>query len=252
MRVGVFIPFCILVLFFPVFATEADSDNTAVKSESTSGTAPSENPEKIKVNDGADVKKTDSNESDNIDNEQDYNLKLRNLEEKINSLKDKIFRSKQRLSILQETVLSGSIAGARLTIVHKNEVGKAFKLVSVIYYLDEAPVFKKLEESPELEKDEIVIYDGSVVPGPHHISVFLVYQGKGFGFFSYMKGYSFKMKTGHSVNIEEGNLMEITVVSKDRGSSTKIDNRLFVSFDVSRKMFEDTVKADQEKTDQGQ
>lgn len=252
MRVGVFISFFIITLFSPVFATGDDSDNPKVGNESTPNAVSSESSDKKSVDDTADPKKAEGSESDKIDDEQDYNLKLRNLEEKINSLKDKIFRSKQRLSILQETVLSGSIAGARLTIVHKNEVGKAFRLVSAIYYLDESPVFKKLEESSELENKEIIVYEGSVVPGPHHISVFLVYQGKGFGFFSYMKGYSFKMKTGHSVNIEEGNLMEITVIPKDKGGSAKIDNRLFVSFDVSRKMFEDTVKADQEKADQGQ
>lgn len=252
MRAGFFISFFILTIFLSVFAADDDSDNTEVKKDNNPNAVVSVNSEENAAEGSAGEKEKENNEVDNVDNEQDYNLKLRNLEEKINSLKDKIFRSKQRLSILQETVLSGSIAGARLTIVHKNEVGKAFRLVSAIYYLDEAPVFKKLEESAELEKNEIVIYDGSVVPGPHHISVFLVYQGKGFGFFSYMKGYSFKMKTGHSVNIEEGNLMEITVIPKDKGSSAKIDNRLFVSFDVSRKMFEDTVKADQEKTDQGQ
>lgn len=175
-------------------------------------------------------------ETENI--EQGYNLKLRNLEEKINSLKDKIFRSKQRLAILQETVLSGSIAGARATIVHKNEVGNAFKLVSVVYYLDEAPVFKKIDKPEDLEEDEIVVFDGSVVPGPHHLSVYFVFKGRGYYIFSYMKGYTFKMKAGHSFNVDEGNLMEITVTPKDKGSSVKIDNRLMVSFDVKKKMYE--------------
>lgn len=177
--------------------------------------------------------------------EQGYNIKLRNLEEKINSLKDKIFRSKQRLAILQETVLSGSIAGARATIIHKNEVGRAFKLVSVIYYLDEAPVFKKIDKPEDLEKDEIVVFDGSVVPGPHHLSVYFVYKGQGYKIFSYMKGYTFKMKAGHSFNVDEGNLMEITVTPKDKGSSMKVDNRLMVSFDVKKKMYEQ--KDDKEK-----
>ena len=247
MRVVVFIPFCILILFFTVVAAEGDSDETSVKKENTSSEISSENNEKREAVTIPDVKSSEGSANEKIDNEQDYNLKLRNLEEKINSLKDKIFRSKQRLSILQETVLSGSIAGARLTIIHKNQVGKAFKLISAIYYLDEAPVFKKLDGSSELDNSEIVVFDGSVVPGPHHISVFLVYQGRGFGFFSYMKGYSFKMKTGHSVNVEEGNLMEVTVSPRDKGSSAKIDNRLFVSFDVARKMFEDTVRSDQGK-----
>lgn len=235
MRSGVLIPLCMFVLIFFMFLSGEEQPEKIVEKDS------SVKEESTPVNDENGTIK----ESKEIDTEQDYNLKLRNLEEKINSLKDKIFRSKQRLSILQETVLSGSIAGARLTITHKNQVGKAFKLVSVIYYLDEAPVYKKLEESSELDKDEIVIFDGSVVPGPHHISVFLVYQGRGFGFFSYMKGYSFKMKTGHSVNIEEGNLMDIIVSPQDKGASANIDNRLHITFDVSRKMFEDNIKSEQ-------
>lgn len=235
MRSCVLIPLSLFVLTFFMFLSGeeqpagSDVESSSVKDKSVSENSGNE----------------DNKDNKEMDSEQDYNLKLRNLEEKINSLKDKIFRSKQRLSILQETVLSGSIAGARLTITHKNEVGKAFKLVSAIYYLDEAPIYKKLEESTELDSGEIVVFDGSVVPGPHHISVFLVYQGRGFGLFSYMKGYSFKMKTGHSVNVDEGNLMEVTVSPQDKGSSANIDNRLYISFDVSRKMFEDKIRSEQ-------
>jgi len=53
------------------------------------------------------------------------------------------------------------------------------------------------------------------------------------------------MKTGHSVNVEEGNLMEVTVSPQDKGSSANIDNRLYISFDVSRKMFEDKIRSEQ-------
>lgn len=243
MKVRFFLSFWVLLIFFTAFANEEINKKTVGENSS----AISDND--IERNGKTEDKKVlEDGGKDKVEDEQDYNLKLRNLEEKINSLKDKIFRSKQRLSILQETVLSGSIAGARLTIIHKNQVGTAFKLISAIYYLDEAAIYKKIDESSDLDNKEISVFDGSVVPGPHHISVFLVYQGKGFGLFSYMKGYSFKMKAGHSISVEEGNLMEVTVSSRDKGSSTKIDNRLFISFDVARKMFEDTV-IDQEKSD---
>ena len=198
-------------------------------------------------NDVVEIQKDNAEHEENEQVEQGYNIKLRNLEEKINSLKDKIFRSKQRLAILQETVLSGSIAGARATIIHKNEVGRAFNLVSVVYYLDEAPVYKKIDKPEELEKKEIVVFDGSVVPGPHHLSVYYVFKGRGYYIFSYMKGYTFKMKAGHSFNVDEGNLMEITVVPKDKGSSVKVENRLMVSFDVKKKMYEQ--KAGREEKD---
>jgi hypothetical protein len=184
--------------------------------------------------------------SDQVVEEQGYNLKLRNLEENINSLKDRIFRSKQRLAILQETVISGSIAGARAKIVHNNKAGNAFSLISAIYYLDDAPVFKRINQPEDLKVREITVFEGSVVPGPHHISAYYVYQGKGFGIFSYMKGYAFKIKSGHSFIIEEGNLVEITVTPGDRGASRKIEERLFISFDVAKRMYQSEVGKDPE------
>jgi len=235
----------ILLLIFSLSGVEKnivdDSEGKGIKKDSADTESTDQDTvEKEVVKESEDVPETD-----NV--EQGYNLKLRNLEEKINSLKDKIFRSKQRLAILQETVLSGSIAGARATIVHKNKVGSAFKLVSVVYYLDEAPVYKKIDKPDDLKKDEIVVFDGSIVPGPHHLSVYFVFKGRGYYIFSYMKGYTFKMKAGHSFNVDEGNLMEITVTPKDKGSSVKIDNRLMVSFDVKKKMYEQ--KADKEEKD---
>ncbi len=181
--------------------------------------------------------------------EQGYNIKLRNLEENINSLKDKIFRSKQRLAILQETVLSGSIAGARAKIIHKNNVGHAFRLVSAIYYLDDAPVFKRINQPGELAQPEITVFEGSVVPGPHHISAYYVYEGKGFGIFSYMKGYTLKIKSGHSFIVEEGNIVEVKVSPGDKGSSRKIDERLYISFDVSKRMYQAQFDSEQGLTE---
>ena len=78
------------------------------------------------------------------EDEQGYNLNLRALEEKIDTLKDKIFKSKQRLAILQETVLGGTVGGSTVTIVHNNEVGDLFKLVSAVYYFDDKPFSKRL------------------------------------------------------------------------------------------------------------
>lgn len=248
MKAVCFISILFLFAFQSVFAAENDSKktiNNTVKEAKESKESKEDKPNNI-IETSA---KEDSVETveNTAENEQGYNLKLRTLEEKINSLKDRIFRSKQRLAVLQETILSGTIAGARATITHKNEVGSAFRLVSVIYYLDDAPVFRKIDVPEELKKQEIVVFDGSVVPGPHHISVFYVFTGKGYGLFSYMKGYTFKMKAGHSFHVEEGNLVEVVIAPKDKGASYKLDNRLFTSFNISKKMFEEKESSKEEK-----
>ncbi len=235
----------ILTLFFltPLFSNTSDD---IVENEAGSTEVEKEEPEQ-----GQPLPVSDVSEEDEagFEGELGYNLKLRNLEESINSLKDKIFRSKQRLAILQETVMSGSIAGARATIIHKNNVGGAFRLISAIYYLDEAPVFKRINQPEELEAKKITVFESSVVPGPHHISAYFVYQGRGFGIFSYMKGYSFKIKSGHSFIVEEGSLVEITVSPEDRGSAVQVEDRLNISFDVARKTYHADVVSSGELTE---
>jgi len=166
-----------------------------------------------------------------------FSIKLRTLEERINSLKDKIFRAKQKLSILHETVLSGTIAGARATITHQNDVGRAFSLVSMIYHRDDAPAFKRINAPDELKQNTIVVFDGSLVPGPHHVSVYLLYKGRGFGFFSYMKGYDLKVQSGRSFNVVEGTISEMFITVKDKGSVAKLKDRLYLQFESQQKDF---------------
>ncbi|HEY2735072.1 MAG TPA: hypothetical protein VGI70_13845, partial [Polyangiales bacterium] len=75
-----------------------------------------------------------------------YGVRLRDLEQRINELKEQIFRSKARLSLLAETVLQGVVAGSQAHIVHENKMGNSYKLVKVVYALDGAPIFNKADE----------------------------------------------------------------------------------------------------------
>lgn len=246
-----------------LFAEEAAAENTAavsnaennVSAVSSDETAKPDSPEvqaqplKEQTQTSVQPEQKSTDDQSEIIDEQGYNMKLRSLEEKINFLKDKIFRSKQRLAILQETVLSGTIAGSSVTIVHKNAVGSLFKLRSVVYYFDDATVFKKIDSPSELERNEFVVYDSPVIPGPHHVSAYYVFTGKGYGLFSYMKGYSFKIKAGYSFNVEEGNLVEIVASPMDRGGTYKLDNRLYVSFAMDAKLFEGKKSAEIKDSD---
>lgn len=65
-----------------------------------------------------------------------YDLKVRELEEKVVNLKEKIFRTKTRLLLLKERILNDVIAEAKLVVVHQNEMGASFKPEQVYYRLD--------------------------------------------------------------------------------------------------------------------
>ena len=125
-----------------------------------------------------------------------YAVRLRDLEQRINELKEQIFRSKARLSLLAETVLEGVVGGGQAVILHENRMSQSYKLVRVVYALDGAPIFTKADEEGTLgDQQEFEVYNGSIVPGEHTLTVNLEYRGHGYGVFAYLKGYRFKVRS---------------------------------------------------------
>ena len=166
--------------------------------------------------------------------DQDYELRIKSLEEKINNLKEKIFRSKARIIMMQETVLHGVISGAKAVLNHQNEMGNAFRLISVNYSLDGAPIFNKIDVDGDLaSKKEFEIFNGSIVPGNHNIMVSLVYKGYGFGIFSYLEGYKFRIRSNYTFLAEEGKITFINIVGYEKGNmlTTAMRDRPSVRFD---------------------
>ena len=147
-----------------------------------------------------------------------YAVRLRDLEQRINELKEQIFRSKARLSLLAETVLQGVVAGAQAVIVHENRMSSSYRLVKAVYALDGARIFSKADEEGSLgERRELDIYDGSIVPGEHTLTVNLEYRGHGYGIFSYLKGYRFRVRSNYSFTAPEGKAITIRVVGYEKG-----------------------------------
>jgi hypothetical protein len=150
-----------------------------------------------------------------------YGVRLRDLEQRVNELKEQIFRSKARLSLLAETVLQGVVAGAQARIVHENKMGNSYKRVKATYALDGAPIFSKADEEGGLhDREEFDIYHGSIVPGEHTLTVQLEYRGHGYGIFSYLKGYRFKVSSSHTFTSPEGKAATLRVVGFEKGGPT--------------------------------
>lgn len=150
-----------------------------------------------------------------------YAVRLRDLEQRIDALKEQIFRSKARLSLLAETVLGGVVAGAQAVIVHENRMSSSYRLVKAVYALDGARLFSKADEEGSLgEQPEFDIYNGSIVPGEHNISVNLEYRGHGYGIFSYLKGYRFRVRSSYTFSAPEGKAITIRVVGYEKGGPT--------------------------------
>ncbi len=167
--------------------------------------------------------------------EEQADLKVKTLEERVNDLKEKIFRTKARLMNLQEMVIGGDItAGAKAVLVHRNEMGSSFVLESVAYALDGAPIYTKADQDGDLDKrEEFEIFNGRIVPGNHQVSVKLSYRGHGYGVFSYLEGYKFKVQSSYTFNAESGKSTSIKIVGFEKGGfTTELKERPAVRYDV--------------------
>jgi hypothetical protein len=165
-----------------------------------------------------------------------FSTRVKTLEEQVVDLKEKIFRTKARLLLLQETVLGGDLSsGSRAVIFHRNEMGAQFILESVAYALDGAPIFTKVDTNGDLDKrEEFEIFNGRIVPGNHQIAVHMVYRGHGYGIFSYLEGYKFKLQSNQTFNAEGGKVTTVKVVGFEKGGITAdIKDKPAIRYDIS-------------------
>lgn len=152
---------------------------------------------------------------------QTYAVRLRDLEQKIDDLKEQIRRTHTRLSLLSDTILSGGGSGSRAVVRFKNDLSDAFRVTRALFVLDGAVQYNKTDQSGALsDQSEIPIFNGSMPPGDHTLQVLLNLQGNGYGVFSYLRGYRFEVRSSHSFSAVEGKTVMLDAVSYEKGSVT--------------------------------
>ncbi len=150
-----------------------------------------------------------------------YGERLTGIEQEVNTLKDRVFRSKARLAVLRDTVLRGVKAGSRLELRHRNIMGSGFRLVKIVVLLDGAQVFIREDDTGSLDQlDEFAIYDGNVIPGPHRVDIELTYRGNGYGVFNYLRDYTFVAPASHDFSAPKDGVMKLVSVGFEKGNLT--------------------------------
>lgn len=168
-----------------------------------------------------------------------YDVRLREMEEKVVSLKERVFSTKTRLVLLKERILANVVAEAWAIIVHKNEMGSAFSLDQVLYYMDGKKKFFMMNKDGVLDGQRTIeIFSGSVVPGNHTLTVEMVYKGTG-KVFTYLSGYQFKISSKYSFYASQGRIVKIEAVGYEKGDFTySLDERPAVAFKVKQYKFD--------------
>ncbi len=161
-----------------------------------------------------------------------YVVRLRELESRVDELKEQIRRSHTRLSLLSESVLESGVGGAEAEIVLRNAMGNAFRITNVLVVLDGAVQYNEGgADAPHLRNKVTPIFNGAIPPGDHTMQVVVKLQGHGYGVFSYLRGYKFERKGTHSFTVRQGKGVRIEVTVWEKGTvTTPLEDRPDVQF----------------------
>lgn len=161
-----------------------------------------------------------------------YGRELRSVEEEVNNLKERVFRSKATLALLKELVVEGATAGSKVMIWHMNDLGKAYSMESVQYFLDGKNVFTKVDPGGELAAvKEMKVHEQAVPAGTHNLQVKMTLRGAGYGVFSYLKSYQFRVQSSFSFEIDDARVKVIRVIAGSRGGTKNFVDRPVVRYE---------------------
>jgi hypothetical protein len=156
-------------------------------------------------------------------------------DQELSDLRERILKSKARLMQLHEQLMLGSVSIVALSVQHNHEVGGTFKLESLSYTLDGFEVYAGVN-SPENDLEKLKsfpVYEGSLLPGDHLLVVDMIFRGRGYGIFSYLNQYLFKVRARYMFTVNEGDVARLQVTSFDEGSFlTSLKDRLKVKFEM--------------------
>ncbi len=193
----------------PAFAQgeeEADEETTEEAGDEGTDETAEEGVTDGKAPSGPSLPGSASSSADEEDAELSIYRELKTVESQVNDLKEKVFRSKARLLLLEEKVIRGVVSGAKAVIRHVNKLGPAYRLQSITYYFDGNPIFQRTDPTGNglAKEKELEIFEANVPPGNHTLSVTGVIKGRGSGLFAYLSDYSFNISSSYTFLAEDG------------------------------------------------
>lgn len=113
---------------------------------------------------------------------------------------EEAFRERTRAALLADSS-PGPIAGVRTRITLESRVDRAFRLIRAALWLDGEALY--LREADQIDR-RIEVFDGSIIDGDHLLTAALGYRGRGFGIFTYLEGYRFRVSGRCSFTLAQG------------------------------------------------
>lgn len=150
-----------------------------------------------------------------------FQVRLRTLGASVDETKEHVRRSKQRLRLLDGTLLSAA-RKVPTTIHFRDRLSNIYRIKRVLIVFDgivehDGPLNKK-----RLENGSLLVLEESITQGPHRVQVLLELEGTGFGVFSYKREERFRLRSSHTFEAEVGQAVALDIVVAEHAEVAQV------------------------------
>lgn len=164
-----------------------------------------------------------------------YNDMLKSLQKRMGKLTHDTWTASKRLEEIKRRLRGQGVSASKLVVLHENAMGSDFKLMSVLYKLDDNTIYFQDVDSGLLDSERpIEVLNDNIEPGNHRITVEMVYRGDS-SIFSYMRWYTFRLRAAYTVHASTGKITSVKTSGYLKGDITyDLTERPSIRFDVGQ------------------
>jgi hypothetical protein len=164
----------------------------------------------------------------------DFNKQLMDVENEVNDLKERFFKSKATLRLLKESIVQGAVQGAKAKVWIKNNLGSGYVLDGNIQCSIDGIDFPTAgnEDGQLSTQKEYEIINKEISPGQHSVEIKVSLRGNGRGFFSYVNKYSFTVNRVGTFVAKQGDECQLIVeIYEKRGLGVSFLDKPQIAFE---------------------
>lgn len=152
------------------------------------------------------------NNSDSI-----YQNEIKEFDKIIDQINQDIKKEKKDISFLKNSLINNEISASKLVVKLINKDDGYFKITKVKITMNGNNILTK----DSLGKKELTIFNESSSPGLYTFNFDLYVEGAGYGIFTYMKSYKFRIKRTVKVKVHDIGKSKLKIIIYKKGEDSK-------------------------------
>lgn len=142
-----------------------------------------------------------------------FNKQLMDVENEVNDLKERFFKSKATLRLLKESIVQGAVQGSKVKVWIRNNLGSGYVLDGNIQFSIDGVDFPTAGGDDVMlsSQKEYEILEKEITPAQHSVEVKVSLRGNGRGLFSYINKYSFTVNRVGTFIAKQGEECQLIV-----------------------------------------